>query len=174
MLNMGIIKVEVNLPELREAITGLGQGRQKFFQLLNTELKTAVVHAIEQVLDSEIAVFLGKDNEKGNKRNGYRIRNYAVKGIGGIKFRMPTDRKRRFESALIPKNEQIDSRLKEDMAVLHLAGISTRDLKMMSERLLGIEISNQTVSNSLKTIEERAIEWLTRPISGNYWALYVD
>jgi len=93
---------------------------------------------------------------------------------GGITFRMPTDRLSRFESSLVPKNEQIDPRLKEDMAVFHLAGISTRDLKMMSKRLLGIEICNQTVSNSLKTIENRAVEWLSRPISGKYWALYVD
>ena len=174
MLGMGIIKVEVNLPELTEAITALEKERRRFFQLLHTELKTATANAIEQVLNSEITVFLGKNSEKDNKRNGYRIRNYAVKGIGGITFRMPTDRKRRFESALIPKNEQIDPRLKEDMAVFHLAGISTRDLKMMSKRILGVEISNQTVSNSLTTIEDRAVEWLTRPISGRYWALYVD
>ncbi|MEK6707008.1 MAG: IS256 family transposase [Bdellovibrionota bacterium] len=171
---MGIIKVEVNLPELTEAITALEKERRRLFQLLHTELKTATANAIEQVLNSEITVFLGKNSEKDNKRNGYRIRNYAVKGIGGITFRMPTDRKRRFESALIPKNEQIDPRLKEDMAVFHLAGISTRDLKMMSKRILGVEISNQTVSNSLTTIEDRAVEWLTRPISGRYWALYVD
>ncbi|MEK6704155.1 MAG: transposase [Bdellovibrionota bacterium] len=123
---MGIIKVEVNLPELTEAITALEKERRRLFQLLHTELKTATANAIEQVLNSEITVFLGKNSEKDNKRNGYRIRNYAVKGIGGITFRMPTDRKRRFESALIPKNEQIDPRLKEDMAVFHLCETCSR------------------------------------------------
>ena len=74
---------------------------------------------------------------------------------------------------IIPKSEQVDPRLREDMAVLHLAGISTRDLEMMSKRLLGIDVSRQTVSNALDEIQGKAVEWLTRPLTGNYWALYV-
>ena len=174
MLDMGIIKVEVNLPELKEAITNLEEGRRKFFEVLTQEVRAAATSAIEQVLDSEITVFLGKSDENSNKRNGYKTRSYAIKGIGGITFKMPKDRHSRFESGLIPKHEQIDPRLKEDMAVLHLAGISTRDLEMMSRRLLGIEVSKQTVSNSLEQIEQKAVDWLTRPIAGKYWALYVD
>ena len=174
MLDMGIIKIEINLPELREAIGELDQGRKKFFELLSTEIKAATVQAIEQVLNSEITVFLGKPGENDNKRNGYESRNYALKGVGGITFKMPVDRKSRFESVLIPKSEQIDPRLKEDMAVLHLAGISTRDLEMMSKRLLGMEVSRQSVSNSLRSIEGNAVKWLTRPLIGKYWALYID
>lgn len=174
MLDMGIIKVEVNLPELKEAITSLEQGRRKFFEMLAVEVKAAAASAIEQVLDSEITFFLGKESEKDNKRNGYKTRQYALKGIGGITFRMPKDRKSRFESEFIPAHEQVDPRLKEDLAVLHLAGISTRDLEMMSRRILGIEVSKQSVSNSLEQIEEKAVEWLTRPINGKYWALYID
>jgi len=171
---MGIIKVEVNFPELREAIQGIEQGRRKFFELLNVEIKSAAAQAIEHVLNSEITVFLGKPEEKDNKRNGYELRNYALKGIGGIVFKMPVDRRSRFKSVIIPKNEQIDPKLKEDLAVLHLAGISSRDLEMMSKRILGLEVSRQTVSNSLGCIEEKALEWLTRPINASYWALYID
>lgn len=174
MLDMGIIKVEFNFPELKEAVTSIEAGRKRFFDLLTKELKAAASSAIEQVLSSEMTVFLGKSSEKGNKRNGYQTREYALKGLGGITLKMPVDRRRRFESELIPKNEQTDPRLKEDMAMLHLAGISTRDLEMMSRRILGINVSRQTVSNSLDQIERKAIDWLTRPISGKYWALYID
>lgn len=174
MLNMGIIKVEFNFPELKEAVVSLEQGRRKFFDLLTKELRTAASNAIDQVLSSEMTVFLGKSSEDGNKRNGYQTREYALKGLGGITLRMPVDRHRRFESAIIPKSEQIDPRLKEDMAVLHLAGISTRDLEMMSKRLLGIDVSRQTISNSLGEIQGKAVDWLTRSITGKYWALYID
>jgi putative transposase len=174
MLDMGIIKVEFNFPELKETLTSLEHGRKHFFDLLTRELKSAASNAIDQVLSSEMTVFLGKSSETGNKRNGYQTREYALKGLGGITLRMPVDRKRRFESIIIPKSEQIDPRLKEDMAVLHLAGISTRDLEMMSKRLLGVDVSRQTVSNSLGEIQEKAVNWLTRPLSGKYWALYVD
>jgi putative transposase len=171
---MGIIKVEFNFPELKETIANLEHGRRQFFELLTNELKTAATHAIDQVLSSEMTLFLGKSEEKANKRNGYETREYAVKGLGGLSIRMPMDRKRRFESVIIPKNEQIDPRLKEDMAFLHLGGLSCRDLEMMSKRLLGIEVSRQTVTNSLSEIQEKAQEWLTRPLSGKYWALYID
>lgn len=174
MLDMGIIKVEINFPELKEAVASLEHGRKKFFDLLTKELKAVASNAIDQVLSSEMTVFLGKSSENGNKRNGYQSREYALKGLGGITLRMPVDRNRRFESVVIPKSEQIDPRLKEDMAVLHLAGISTRDLEMMSKRLLGINVSRQTVSNSLDEIQGKAVEWLTRPITGKYWALYID
>ena len=174
MLDMGIIKVEINFPELKETLTSLEHGRKQFFDLLTKELKTAASNAIDQVLSSEMTFFLGKSSQNGNKRNGYQTREYALKGLGGITLRMPVDRRRRFESVIIPKSEQIDPRLREDMAVLHLAGISTRDLEMMSKRLLGLEVSRQTVSNSLGEIQGKAVEWLTRPITGKYWALYVD
>jgi putative transposase len=174
MLDMGIIKVEINFPELKDAVASLEHGRKKFFELLTQELRDVASNAINQVLSSEMTVFLGKPSESGNKRNGYHTREYALKGLGGVTLRMPLDRHRRFESAVIPKGEQIDPRLKEDMAVLHLAGISTRDLEMMSKRLLGVEVSRQTVSNSLGEIQGKAVDWLTRPLTGRYWALYVD
>jgi putative transposase len=174
MLDMGIIKVEVNLPELKEVITNLKEKRNELFELLTTELRSAASHAITQLMNAEMTFFLGKSEELSNKRNGYEIKNYALKGVGSVQIRVPVDRKRRFESGIIPKSEQMDPRLKEDMAVLHLAGISTRDLAMISKRLLGIEVSKQTVSNSLGLIEQKAIEWLTRPITDKYWALYVD
>lgn len=174
MLDMGIIKVEINFPELKEAVTNLRVGKKSFFELLAKEVKGAAASTIESVLNSEMTVFLGKPSEKDNKRNGSKTRSYAIKGIGGISFKMPVDRKGRFESSLIPKSEQVDPRLKEDMAVLHLAGISTRDLAMMSRRVLGMEVSKQTVSNSLASIQEKAVAWLTRPITKKYWAIYID
>lgn len=171
---MGIIKVEFNFPELKEALADLDHGRKQFFELLTRELRVATSSAINQVLSSEMTIFLGKSCENDNKRNGCQTREYAIKGIGGVSLRMPLDRKRRFESSIIPKSEQIDPRVKENLAVLHLAGISTRDLEMMSKRLLGFQLSKQTVSNSVGEIQNKAVAWLTRPLTEHYWALYID
>lgn len=87
---------------------------------------------------------------------------------------MPLARKSGFESSVIPKGERIDPRLKEDMAILHLADLSTRTLSMISQRLLQVEVSKDTISSSLGMILERASQWLRRPIEKNYWALYID
>lgn len=174
MLDMGIIKVELNLSELHQALEGFRRNRLKAFESLTREVRLAVSQMFNQLLSAEISLFLGKPDQTGNKRNGYEERSYLLKGIGGIQVRMPVDRKRQFQSLIIPPREQMDPRLKEDLALLHLAGISTRMLAMISKKILGFEISPATVSGSLASVEAKAIEWFERPLFKDYWALFVD
>lgn len=174
MWDMGIVKVEINFPELIEAVHEFRQMPKKAFENLTGQIRQATGHALNQLMSAEMAIFLGKSDQTGNKRNGFEVRKYSLKGVGSVEIRVPVDRKREFESQIIPKSEQVDPRLKEDMAVLHLAGISTRTLEMISKRLLGVEVSRQAVSNSLEIIRPKALEWLSRPITGKYWALYID
>jgi putative transposase len=60
------------------------------------------------------------------------------------------------------------------MAILQLAGLSTRTLSMISKRLLGVEVSKDTISSSLELLTGEAERWLTRPLTKRYWALYID
>lgn len=173
-LNMGIIKLEVSLPEATQALEEFRKNRIKALDAVASEVKTAVSHAFNQLLNSEMSFFLGKPDQAGNKRNGYEEREYALKGVGCIRIRMPVDRKREFKSAVVPPREQVDPRLKEDMAVLHLAGLSTRTMAMVSKRILGVEVSTDTVSQSLGAIEEKALNFLTRPLEKHYWGLFID
>lgn len=175
LANMGIIKVEVNIPEAVKAIEEFRTNRKQAFATVTREIRSAVAQTFNQLLHTEMTLFLGKPDQAGNKRNGYHEREYALKGVGAIRIRMPLDRKREFESVIVPKHEQMDPRLKEDMAVLHLAGLSTRTLAMASKRILGVEVSPMTVTNSLSVVEERALQFLTRDLSSRkFWALYVD
>ncbi len=121
-----------------------------------------------------MSLFLGDPDQNDNKKNGFKEKDYTLKGVGTIRIKQPQDRKSRFESAIVPKSERIDPRLKEDMAVLHLAGISNRTLSMISKRLLGLEVSKTTIQESLGLIQDSAINWLERPLMGEYWALYID
>lgn len=173
-VNMGIIKVEVSLPEAVQAIEEFRANRVRAFETITSELKSAVGNAISHLLQTEMTLFLGKPEQSGNKRNGFKERDYALKGVGCIRIRMPQDRKSAFKSDIIRANEQIDPRLKEDMAVLHLAGLSTRTMAMVSKRILGVEVSTNTVSESLGTIEEKSLQFLTRPLEKRYWGLYID
>ena len=162
------------MPEAVQAIEDFRMNRVRAFEAMTSELKTAVGEAMSNLLHTEMTLFLGKPDQSDNKRNGYKERDFALKGVGCIRLRMPQDRKSRFQSDIIKPNEQIDPRLKEDMAVLHLAGLSTRTMAMVSKRILGIEVSTNTVSESLGTIEEKALEFLTRPLEKRYWGLYID
>jgi transposase-like protein len=98
----------------------------------------------------------------------------ARKGLGTVRLRMPTDRKSRFKSLIIPKHERMDPRLSEDLAALHLAGLSTRMLAVMGKRILGVEVSHQTISAALPMLADEATKWLKRPLPKRYWALIVD
>lgn len=173
-LSMGIIKVEVSLPEAVQALEEFGRNRVKAFEGLTTEIRSAVGSAINHLLQTEMTLFLGKPEQSGNKRNGFEEREYALKGVGCIRIRMPRDRQGQFRSQVIMPREQIDPRLKEDMAVLHLAGLSTRMMAMISKRILGVEVSTDTVSASLQAIQPKALGFLTRPLDKPYWALFID
>jgi putative transposase len=173
--SVAIIKLEIHVPEVIRALEAFSVNRKLALEALSSEVRGAVSGVFNQLLSSEIELFLGTPDQADNKRNGYQPeREYALKGIGCIRIRTPKDRKGRFESQVIPSSERIDPRLKADMAVLHLAGLSTRILAMISRRLLGIEVSKDTVSGSLDLIKGEAEKWLTRPITGRFWALYVD
>ncbi len=173
-LSMGIVKIEVKIPELTKALEAFRENRVRALEAVTSEVKSAVTNTFHQLLNAEMTLFLGQADQSDNKRNGYQNREYALKGVGSIHIRVPVDRKRNFESQVVPSREQIDPRLKEDMAVLHLAGLSTRTLAMVSKRILGIEVSKDTVSKSIDVIEEKALAWLERDLNSEYWALFVD
>lgn len=171
---MGFLKLEISVPEFAKAIESFKQNRLKALEVMTDEIKASVSKAFNQLLNTEMTLFLGEPDQVDNKRNGYQSKEYVVKGIGSLLLKVPVDRKRQFDSAIIPKRERLDPRLKQDMAALHLAGLSTRTLAMMSKRILGVDISHQTVSQSLPMLSEHAKSWLRRPIEGDWWALLID
>ena len=52
--------------------------------------------------------------------------------------------------------------------------LSPRTLAMVSKRVHGVEVSTDTVSENLGAIEEKALQFLTRPLEKRYWALFID
>ena len=173
-INMSIAKFEFSFPELMKAVEAFQKDRVKAFDLMIDGARTAISSSINQVLKAEIEIFLGQPGQEDNKKNGYNERDYALKGIGTLRVKVPIDRKNRFDSAIIPKHQRIDPRFAEDMAALSLAGLSTRTLSLISQRILGIDVSHMTVANSLPVVSEEAEKWLSRPIAGKHWALMID
>lgn len=173
-LRMGIVKVEIKVPALVKALEKFKENRLTALESLSTEIQSSVSEFFNSLLQTEMDVFLGEPDQALNKRNGYREREYALKGVGCLRIRFPQDRQRKFKSVIVPPHEQIDPRIKEDIAVLHLAGLSNRVLAMVSRRMLGVEVSTDTVTQSLDVIEDRALTWLERPLEKKYWALFVD
>lgn len=169
-----LIEVKIKFSEAKLILENFNKNRLKMFDEISQEIKKSVTKTLENLLDLEMDLFLGSTGQEQNKRNGYKSRGYAIKGIGGVSFSFPQDRNSNFKSVIIPPNEIIDPRIKEDLAVLHLAGLSTRVINLISKRFFGIEVSSATVSKSLNLLSEKAYGWLTRPLTDEYWALYID
>jgi putative transposase len=171
---MSIIKFQVSIPEAVKAIAKFKENRLKALDQLSEDVRLTVGDTLNHLLNLEMSLFLGEADQEDNKRNGFRDRDYTIKGIGTVRLNLPRYRKSRFESSIVKSSERIDPRIKEDLAVLHLAGISNRTLGMISKRILGLEVSKDTVNQSLSVIQDSAVKWLERPLEGEYWALYID
>jgi len=145
---------------MREIVTGV----QKGFKA-----------TLERVMEAELALFLGSDAGRDNKRNGYITRSFAFKGVGVVQLRVPRDRNGKFVSKVVPPRARYDAALERDLALLHLAGLSTRTLSLLSKNLLGMKISPQEVSNALKKIIPAAKQFLDRDLSDRpFQYLYID
>ena len=171
---MSIVKFQVSVPEAVKAINQFRENRVKAFEYLSEEIRLTFESTVNQLLSLEMEIFLGEADQADNKKNGHKDRDYTFKGIGTLRIKMPQDRKSQFTSSIIPKSERMDPRIREDMAVIHLSGISNRTLAMISKRVLNIDVSKDTINQSLSSIQASAISWLERPLEKDYWALYID
>ena len=130
---------------------------------------------LEQVMNAEIDLFLGQDAEAGNKRNGYVDRTYGIKGVGVVQLRVPRDRAGRFKSHVVPADRHYDEGLERDLALLHVAGLSTRTLANVSGLVLGLKVSHTEVGKALHTLVPAAKRFLTRPLGDRRFKyLYCD
>jgi len=140
-----------------------------------SELQQGFKATLERVMDAEIALFLGGPGGQDNKRNGFTKRTFAVKGIGALELRVPRDRKGLFVSNVLPPRRHYDEAIEKDLALLNLAGLSTRTLSLLSRGLLGVKLSPQEVSNALHKLVPAAKAFLERPLAGRpFKYLYVD
>jgi putative transposase len=139
------------------------------------QAREGVRHVLEEVMRAEIELFLGQDGEKSNKRNGFTSRTFGIKGIGSVQLRVPRDRAGRFKTAVVPAERHYDQVLERDLALLHLAGLSTRMLAHLSGELLGVKVSHTEVAQSLQKTVPAAKRFLSRPLGGRRFKyLYVD
>ncbi len=80
-----------------------------------------------------------------------------------------------FSSQVVPASKRYDAATEKDIALLNLAGLSTRMLGQLRSSLLGVRVSAQEVSNALHTIASAAKSFLSRPLGDRKWMyLYID
>ena len=167
-----IMKIAVRVADTMELVAKFEQSPVVAMQEMITQVRDGFRDALEQVMGAELDVFLGRHAEGDNKRNGYVTRTFAIKGFGSLQLRVPRDR---FETKVLPAKKRYDDAIGRELAVLHLAGLSTRMLSYLSPQLLGFSVSRQEVSECMHNLIPAAKSFLTRPLGDRKWIyLYVD
>jgi putative transposase len=171
----GAMKIVVRVADVVELAKRFEEAPGLAMREVVEQMRVAVAETLEQVMKAELDIFLGRGTESGNKKNGFVSRTFGIKGVGTIRLRVPRDRSGRFSSNVVPASRRYDEATEKDIALLNLAGLSTRMLGQLSTSLLGVRVSAQEVSNALHKMVPAAKAFLSRPLGARRWMyLYID
>lgn len=166
------MKMEVSVAEVKDLINAIQQGAEGLFEMIRVNVQEGVGAYLSKLMDVELSHFLGRERYKRsegevNHRNGSYGRHFTLKGIGDVGLRVPRDRKGEYRTEIIPRSKQYEDALRQDLCAMFLAGVSTRTLSAMSQRLIGRKISPTEVSKASKELTGAVEQWRGRDLSGD-------
>jgi putative transposase len=164
------MRMEVTVTEVVDLINQIRHEPENLFEMIRANVQETVGQYLSKVMDVELTHFLRRGRYErcegeSNHRNGSYPRQFALKGIGEVGVRVPRDRKSEFKTEVLPRSKQYEDALREDMSVMFLAGVSTRCLSLISERLLGRKISAGEVSKVSSQFTKAVETWRERDLS---------
>ena len=89
-------------------------------------------------------------------------------------MKVPRDRQGNYQTKVLEPYKRNEASLEEDVAILYLLGQSTRSLALISQRLLGTQISASKVSECSGRLIESVEKWRSRPLTETFKYLYLD
>jgi putative transposase len=164
------MKLEVSVAEIADIFKEIQQKPESLFEMIRLDMREVVGKYLTEMMKAELTHFLGREPycrvaEAVNHRNGSYGRGFTLKGVGEVHVDVPRDRQGRFKTAVIPRSKQYEEEIARDLSMMFLAGVSTRSLSMLSERLIGRKISATEIS-SVSTELDAAVEaWRQRDLS---------
>jgi len=81
-LQMGIVKVEIKIPELVKAVEVFKENNHKLFEVITSEVKSSVTTCLNKLLEAEIDIFLGQADQSTNKKMEVTRENFQLKVLG--------------------------------------------------------------------------------------------
>ena len=164
------MKMEITVAEVSALINEIRKQPESLFEMIRANVQETVGKYLSTLMDVELTEFLGRDRYERSEgavdhRNGSYGRKFTLKGIGEVGVKVPRDRNGEFKTEVIPRSKQYEDALREDLSVMFLAGVSTRTLALISERLIGRRISAGEVSKVSSQLSEAVETWRERDLS---------
>ena len=136
---------------------------------------------VQRLLDEEFNEFM--EYEKGshesktttNRRNGVTSKGKKVKTDNGeITIVPPRDRDGKFEPQIVKKRQKVLEGFDNLVISMYAKGNSLRDIKDTIREIYSIELSEETISNMTKSVNEEVVKWRNRKLEKCYPFVYVD
>lgn len=164
------MKIEASVPEIISLFKEIQTQPEQLFNLIRHDIRESVGKYLSDMMEVELTQFLGRERyerteKPSNHRNGSYDRRFTLKGIGQVGVKIPRDRQGQFQTQVIPRSQQYEDQLKQDLSVMFLMGVSTRMLSLLSTRLIGRKVSPTEVSNANKELIEAVEQWRQRNLS---------
>jgi putative transposase len=164
------MKIEISVPEVVSIFKEIQEQPEKLYEMIRVDIRENVGQYLSKLMETELTHFLGRDPYERitgdvNHRNGSYDRNFTLKGIGKVEVEIPRDRKGEFKTQVIPRSKRYENELRQDLCLMFLTGVSTRTLSMISNRLIGRNISPGEISNANKELIDAVEKWRTRDLS---------
>jgi len=140
--------------------------------MIRMDIREVVGKYLTELMNVELTHFLGREpyvriaGTAVNHRNGSYGRRFTLKGVGEVHVNVPRDRKGEFKTSIIPRSKQYEEEVARDFSIMFLAGISTRTLSMLSERLIGRRVSAAEISSVSAELNAAVEAWRRRDLSG--------
>ena len=133
---------------------------------------------LNQVLQAESSEQLGAENyersaERSDYRNGIRTRSLTTR-IGKIELKVPRHRNVPFKTTLFDTYQRNEQALITTMMEMVVQGVSTRNVKKVTEELCGESFSKSTVSEICKELDVPIKHFKERLLPEHYPFIIVD
>jgi transposase-like protein len=181
--------MDASLQSRAEQLAAEFAGQATTVDELNTLLRAMMKSGLEQMLDTEMDVHLGrkgtpkddqqsstnKGKKKGssNRRNG-RSRKTIQGDLGEVSIETPRDRDSTFEPQIVGKHQRRVAGFDEKILALYAKGMTTRDIQEIVQELYGVEVSPTLVSSITEDLDAEVTAWRSRPLQAVWPIVYFD
>ena len=134
---------------------------------------------LEDLLTEEVTARIGagpyeRSSERQGYRNGYYLRDLLTR-FGLVEdIRVPRVTPGGTEFTVLNRYEHRRRDVDAALGRLFLNGVSTRKLKIIARDLFGKEVSAQTVSNALASLDQELAGYRTKPLTDTVEFLFLD
>jgi len=145
---------------------------------LREVFRGAIRTALELMLEEEIKDLVGakryeRVGGRVDRRNGTYLRRLMT-SLGHLELRVPRSREHGATGEVLGRYRRRTEEIDDMVAAAYVHGVSTRNMKEVTESLMGDEVSRSTVSRITKRLDAAVEELRHAPIEGPQYYLYLD